>query len=95
MPHILHTERRYDATLHFFLLYIYHTVINFQLGLTRRARRWKWKTFVNHGRNDDLQLLHWEREDGTHDVYPFSRFNKVGFNFCGLCAYVYDYTLLF
>lgn len=47
------------------------------LGLTRRARRWKWKTFVNHGRNDDLQLLHWEREDGTHDVYPFSRFNKT------------------
>ena len=94
MPHILHTERRYDATLHFPSLHLSH-VINFQLGLTRRARRWKWKTFVNHGRNDDLQLLHWEREDGTHDVYPFSRFNKVGFNFCGLCAYVYDYTLLF
>lgn len=47
-----------------------------RLGL-RRARAWHLVPFANPARADDLQLLHWKREDHLGDPYPFARFNKA------------------
>eukprot|EP00299_Pterocystis_sp_00344_P009607 c4095_g1_i2.p1 GENE.c4095_g1_i2~~c4095_g1_i2.p1 ORF type:complete len:377 (+),score=76.94 c4095_g1_i2:52-1182(+) len=41
------------------------------------AAKWRWRSFANPARDDDLQLSHWEKE-GTRDPggYHFAKFNK-------------------
>ncbi|OAF66074.1 ESA1-associated factor 2 [Intoshia linei] len=43
-----------------------------------KTRRWKWMSFINSARKDNLQLNHWRRaKDFQIDAeYQFSRFNK-------------------
>ncbi|KAM7533827.1 hypothetical protein Aperf_G00000112116 [Anoplocephala perfoliata] len=42
-----------------------------------RVRHWKWVSFKNAARNDNLELFHWRREGSeANDEYDFARLNK-------------------
>jgi DNA methyltransferase 1-associated protein 1 len=42
----------------------------------RKVRPWKWMSFGNPARVDDLRLCHWRRAADEGKDYPFARFNK-------------------
>ena len=40
-------------------------------------RPWKWTSFLNPARSDNLKLNHWRRKQEDGKEYPFAKFGKV------------------